>query len=250
MVIDKALVRTHPPGRFFHFTSQQGRTKLMATEQQLAANRANAQLSTGPKTEAGLAASSRNATTHSLTSKGFIILPGQHDIFNELESGLRGSLKPDTPLQEVIFIRIVECAWKLERCRLAEQTFGVTLGHIDTDPILNPDVLGRFANIQKYAREAENSMFKSIRELGKLQTEAQIRRAPSPATESLKQDLSEVCSFTQILKNVIANCRNEAKIKPIPADAERNPLAGLPPSGYLRQYEPNSPTDSPQIERQ
>ena len=40
----------------------------MATERQLAANRANAKRSTGPKTNAGRYASSRNAVRHGLAS--------------------------------------------------------------------------------------------------------------------------------------------------------------------------------------
>jgi hypothetical protein len=39
----------------------------MATEKQIAANRANAQKSTGPKTAAGRSRSSRNAVRHGLS---------------------------------------------------------------------------------------------------------------------------------------------------------------------------------------
>ena len=48
----------------------------MTTEKQIAANRANAIHSTGPTTEAGKSASSKNASKHNLTSKYLIILPG------------------------------------------------------------------------------------------------------------------------------------------------------------------------------
>ena len=58
----------------------------MATEKQIAANRANAQLSTGPRTDAGKAASSSNAVSHGLTSRGFIILPGQREAFDQLRN--------------------------------------------------------------------------------------------------------------------------------------------------------------------
>ena len=49
----------------------------MSTQAQLAANQANAQLSTGPNTEEGKAASSRNNLTHGLTYRGgmFVLLP-------------------------------------------------------------------------------------------------------------------------------------------------------------------------------
>ena len=48
----------------------------MASERQIAANRQNAKLSTGPTTADGKTASSRNAITHGLTaSRG--LLPGE-----------------------------------------------------------------------------------------------------------------------------------------------------------------------------
>jgi len=65
----------------------------MTTEKQIAANRENARLSTGPRTEAGKAAPSTNAVKHGLTGR-FVILPGQQEAFDELEAGLRGSLLP------------------------------------------------------------------------------------------------------------------------------------------------------------
>jgi hypothetical protein len=223
----------------------------MSTEKQIAANRANSQRSTGPRTDAGKAASSQNALRHGLTASGLIILPGQEEAFAELESGLRGSLKPDTPLHEVIFKRIVECAWKLERCRLAEIKLNAILGHENSDPLLDTDTLGRFASIQKYAREAENSMFKCIRELGKLQTESQFRNESSDVQASAPHALSEACSLTQILKNVIANCRNEAKTSQINMETELKALSGLPPAEYIRRFEanPSAAEPSPDVVR-
>ena len=47
----------------------------MTSERQIVANRANAQASTGPKTDAGKARSSRNALKHGATAK--YLLPGE-----------------------------------------------------------------------------------------------------------------------------------------------------------------------------
>jgi len=54
----------------------------MSTQAQIAANQANAQLSTGPKSEAGRAAATRNNFRHGLaTPSEFWVLPSksQHD---------------------------------------------------------------------------------------------------------------------------------------------------------------------------
>ena len=225
----------------------------MATEAQIAANRANAQLSTGPKTEAGRAASSRNATTHSLTAKGLIILPGQEHDFAQLEAGLRSSLQPDTPLQKVLFKRIVECAWKLERCRFAEQDMSFCFGQGITEPLSDPAGINRLAAIQKYAREAENSMFRSIRELGKLQTENQFRHEICPVTEAQFNDAeqlkntphasSESCNFQQIVRTLIANQKFESKARLSRLETELDAMSAMSPED-IRRFEANLPPKS------
>lgn len=47
----------------------------MATRKQIRANRKNARKSTGPKTEAGKAASSTNALSHGLAAAETVVLP-------------------------------------------------------------------------------------------------------------------------------------------------------------------------------
>jgi hypothetical protein len=69
----KAFAGTAPSPRYCQFstkirtTPQSSRSISMATEKQKAANRANAQKSTGPKTAAGRLKSSRNAYRHGLS---------------------------------------------------------------------------------------------------------------------------------------------------------------------------------------
>src|SRR5947209_5198811 len=128
--------------------------KRMSTVKQSTANRANAQFSTGPRTVEGKSASSRNAVRHNLTSKNLIILPGQEDAFAELASGLRDSLLPSGPLQEIIFTRALESAWTLERCRLATAKLHDRLGRPNLEPMLDMSHEASFTRIQKYAREA------------------------------------------------------------------------------------------------
>lgn len=60
----------------------------MASAAQLEANRANAQLSTGPRTEAGKARSSGNATTHGLTARMPVAI--RYGPFKEDAEGVQG----------------------------------------------------------------------------------------------------------------------------------------------------------------
>ena len=200
----------------------------MTSEKQIAANRANAEHSTGPRTEEGKAASSQNAAKHSLTSKYLIILPGQQDAFAILESGLREKLVPMGPLEEVLFKRIVECAWNLERCRMAEFNL---LGDSLIDPLASDINAGKYDRIHRYARESGNAMYKAMRELGKLQAEAQFRREISPFTQEQAVEfncvsqtayaLSQVCLLSQVMRNVVAYRKYKSKAGLNPIDAPR-----------------------------
>ena len=187
----------------------------MSPESQINANRLNALHSTGPKTEAGKEASSKNASKHNLTSKYLIILPGQEEAFAELESGLRSKLKPQGTLEEVLYKRIVECSWNLERCRQAELQVLTIIGHFDIDPMAGPGYHDRFDRIHRYARDYENSLHKNMRELGKLQSETHYRQEIFPiepeqieanpeCIEGTPHALSQVCSVTQSMKHVFA----------------------------------------------
>ena len=73
----------------------------MSTESQIRANRENAQLSTGPKTEAGKATAALNNTRHGLTG-AFRILPteSQSD-FDALLAAFREEHKPETVTETV-----------------------------------------------------------------------------------------------------------------------------------------------------
>ena len=102
----------------------------MLSEKQLAANRRNAQHSTGPKTAEGKDRSSRNNLRHGLTGH-VTVLPTEdreaHDAFcNELIA----CLKPETPVERDLAQSIAEDSWRLNRiCAIETNMFA--LGHRD-----------------------------------------------------------------------------------------------------------------------
>ena len=97
----------------------------MTTQKQIEANRRNAQSSTGPKTEAGKAASSANAISHGLTAAGDVLLQDESvDAFEELQRDMLADLDPQGALQGMLARRIVQLLWRLDRAaRLEAELF-------------------------------------------------------------------------------------------------------------------------------
>lgn len=86
----------------------------------LAANRANALRSTGPRTAPGKLVVSQNALKHGLCTQRSV-LPGDSEVdYDQLSEELRRDLRPKTPLQNLLLNRIVAVQWKLIRLQDAE----------------------------------------------------------------------------------------------------------------------------------
>src|ERR1017187_1237975 len=96
----------------------------MATQAQIDANLRNAQHSTGPKTEAGKANSSRNAIRFGLFSTNNCVLPGEEDIYDHLCHSLWDELAPVGAIEEVTAAEYVRAIWLLRRCARAAEALG------------------------------------------------------------------------------------------------------------------------------
>jgi hypothetical protein len=99
----------------------------MSTAAQIAANQANAQLSTGPKTVEGLAASTKNNRKHGLTIMGgdFALHPMEsQDDFERLLAGLRVEHQPATETEALFVDHMAQHEWLRKRAmRLQEDCF-------------------------------------------------------------------------------------------------------------------------------
>src|SRR4051794_33531030 len=98
------------------------------SEKQVAANRENAKKSTGPKTEAGKAASRMNAVRHGLCST-VALLPGDDEKeLDDLERAIYASLKPRDQTEAVLVDQYVSVAWKLRWVAITEAEVSVLVG--------------------------------------------------------------------------------------------------------------------------
>ncbi len=91
----------------------------MASLRQIAANRQNAQHSTGPVTDEGKDASRRNALKHGLTGSD-VLLDGERDAVEQRKAEWRNNYLLETPEQEWVFEQMVVNSIRLERCHQEE----------------------------------------------------------------------------------------------------------------------------------
>ena len=121
----------------------------MATERQIAANRANAQKSTGPKTAAGKLKSSRNAYRHGLSCP-FRFDPSFDPLFSaKVDAISRGLMGEDTSEDHL------KLATEFAHAQLELQRIGSTrTGLMETFDLNQPDVgvLLRLAALDRYER--------------------------------------------------------------------------------------------------
>lgn len=135
----------------------------------LAANRANAALSTGPKTEAGKTISSQNRRTHGLTYIGgrFQVLPCENpDDFRNLLFDLVAEYSPAAPTETLLVEHMAQHQWLRDRAlRLQEKCF-----HPETGEIADAK---NFTLYLRYLTTHERSFHKCLNDLIKLRKERQ-----------------------------------------------------------------------------
>jgi hypothetical protein len=100
----------------------------MLTEKQLTANRANAQHSTGPKTEEGKQRSRLNASRHNLTGQVTAMTPEDRKAHDAFSAGLIKSMAPEGELELQLAQRVATDSWRLNRASAIEDNI-FALGH-------------------------------------------------------------------------------------------------------------------------
>jgi len=85
------------------------------SQKQLDANRRNAQLSTGPKTETGKAIVARNATTHGLLARHSVIKGELQEEFDAFHAEIFADMQPVGMLEIVLLDKIVTSLWQQQR---------------------------------------------------------------------------------------------------------------------------------------
>ncbi len=87
----------------------------MSTPKQIAANRRNAQKSTGPRTPEGKAASRLNALKHGFFANSPVIIGEDQSLYDALANSYFDQFQPASPDEVTLLSTIIRNAWLLER---------------------------------------------------------------------------------------------------------------------------------------
>src|SRR5216684_7501821 len=164
---------------------------MSTSPERLAANAANAQHSTGPRTPEGRARSSQNARTHGLTARDLVIAPDELEEFEELRNDYQTAVLPQDAIQQSEFELLVGAAWNLRRIRRMEV-------RACSDTTRTADQLEKdLDRLVRYKTCIERTFHRSLKELKALQTNA-VLQATLPL--SVRQNVLPLSNATEITK--------------------------------------------------
>ncbi|MBN2133916.1 MAG: hypothetical protein JW741_30720 [Sedimentisphaerales bacterium] len=173
-----------------------GKRKLETTAKQVAANRRNAQKSTGPITPLGKTKASRNALKHGLLASDVVLGEESAEEFERFRDAMAERRAPEGELEIMLAQRIVAAAWRLRRAGRIEQEMlqaVMTIAYNDRQDPLQfletrrspeakpvPLTLGsvlteeswtwdRLNNLTRYEGHLERIFYKGLHELQRLQ---------------------------------------------------------------------------------
>ena len=162
---------------------------------QLAANTANAQHSTGPRTPEGKTRSSQNASKHGLTAREVIIAPGEQPEFDHLLAQYQADVKPQGAIQQTLFNQLVAAAWNLRRIGRMESELCAESSYQDL--LANHDLQNQLDRLARHHTRIERCFHRCLKELKTLQTNAVIQSSlPAP----LRKNVPPLSSANEIAK--------------------------------------------------
>ncbi|HEY1950212.1 MAG TPA: hypothetical protein VGG97_24595 [Bryobacteraceae bacterium] len=158
----------------------------MSTANQIAANQANAQLSTGPKTETGKAASSQNSWKHGLFGVFRVLNTESQMAYQDLLQSLQTEYNPATPTEAILVERMAQHHWLRNRALHYQNHY------LESGDESSAKQLSLF---MRYETMHERAFHKCLNDLLKLRAEKQ-KQEIGFASHTRKQELhrSEVRS--------------------------------------------------------
>jgi hypothetical protein len=148
----------------------------MATQAQHLANSANAQHSTGPKSDAGKLAAARNSLSHGLSSDKFAVLPHEDaGEYENLRAALHADFAPGSTAEIFLVEEMARAQWKLRRVAAMEQELFGAEGDLTRwfkEDCSKDEVL---LKLSRYESTARRAWYKALAELRKIRSDQSLQ---------------------------------------------------------------------------
>ena len=191
-------------GTMLHAGSEKKRKRAIATRRQVAANRANAALSTGPRTLEGKEITARNAIRHGLMSRSKLLPGDDPSEYEAFADAMKMTWAPQGRQEQELVHQIIDATWRLRRIREMKAGAVQSLMREEVDPTTFADLWNQVTdNLNRYAAAEERTLYhRAIPTLERLQDR---RRNSSMAAQLLlAQDqhrtLRELCEKRGLIK--------------------------------------------------
>ncbi len=155
----------------------------MATLQQVLMNRANASLSTGPRTAAGMDACKYNATKHGLAGKQIVTRDEDPAAYDQLRRQLVHDYAPATEREAMLVEEIAQNWWRLERARRVEAAVIKKYGELEC--VIEPEARKAFLTISRYLNSIQRTWHRASKDLEALQDKRNRNAAKAVARPQL-----------------------------------------------------------------
>ena len=207
----------------------------MASPAQMAANRANAQKSTGPRTAAGKQRSSMSALKHGLAAKTLVLPHEDNTAYEEVRASLYSQYEPATPQECMLVDQLASAWWRTLRVRQIEtdmldlqiRTLNNQYPEKEKTKTTDRQALAvrfvtesekDFVNFMRYDAQIERAFYRALNTLEKLQSERRRREAALPATPTNHNVIGFVSQKPQIPRPTIdqssKSSKNPASVPP------------------------------------
>jgi hypothetical protein len=125
--------------------------------------------STGPRTDAGKAKSSRNAIRTGLYAARDFIRPDEEEEYAQTLIQLMDELTPEGIVEQTFATEIMGATWRLRRCRLVEEAFS-SIDDLDFDPMMDERTEKQQKSVDRARAQSHLILHRCIAQLRKLQS--------------------------------------------------------------------------------
>jgi len=212
---------------------------MATTPLQLAANRANALLSTGPRTPTGQLKSSTNSTSHGLTTRHALLSYEDPAAYEDHHQSYAARFRPQSPIDVELVTELADLRWRLSRVPGFEvELLNAEFLKLTTEPEFEPVIRNLTSEHQvmaiAFTRLVETKVLQNL-----FHQEARLARRAEKLETRLENRRMTPHPFPQPVAAEAADAENQ------PAEIQDEAKTPAPPESQNHKIEPIRVTPQP-----